>query len=58
MVTKSKAKKKKSSSKAKKGSELKCDVCGMVVTVADPCNCDPCGISCCGQEMEMVTCCK
>ncbi len=58
MVKKAKAKVAKKNAKMKKGSKYVCDACGMVVTVEEPCTCDPCeGISCCGEEMRAVCSC-
>ena len=57
MVKKAKAKAAKKTSKAKKGTKLVCDACGMAVTVDKACGCDPCGISCCGEEMRISGCC-
>jgi hypothetical protein len=61
MVAKKKAKKveKKSASKAKglkKGSELVCEECGLVLVVDDVCGCDDCcDVICCGEQM-LVRC--
>lgn len=57
MVKKEKAKGVKAASKKKKGSKYVCDACGMVVTVDKECGCDSCNISCCGQDMSLLTCC-
>jgi len=45
---------KKSSKKAmKKGDAYQCGVCGLVVTIDEPCSCvDACNIICCGEEMK------
>ena len=53
MVKKAKAKVTKKASKAKKGMKLVCDACGAAVTVDKACTCDPCGITCCGEEMRV-----
>ena len=61
MVAKKKAKKvvKKSASKAKglkKGAELVCEECGLVLVVDDVCGCDDyCDVICCGEQM-LVRC--
>ncbi len=34
---------------------LKCASCGAVVKVITPCNCENCGIKCCGKIMEEYT---
>ncbi|MCK9431935.1 MAG: hypothetical protein M0R00_03135 [Candidatus Omnitrophica bacterium] len=52
MVKKAKSKKAGSGAKVKKGDKYVCNYCGMTVTVADPCDCESCGISCCGEPME------
>jgi hypothetical protein len=37
----------------KKGDRYQCGVCGLAVTIDEPCNCvDACDIICCGKEME------
>lgn len=56
MVKRAKAKGAKTGSKTKKGTKYICDVCGMVVTVYKECGCDPCNITCCGQDMTLLTC--
>jgi hypothetical protein len=39
----------------KKGEEYKCDECGLVVLVENPCECgDDCVITCCEQPMKQV----
>ncbi len=38
----------------KKGEKYKCDECGLVVTVVDPCGCEPCDIVCCSAPMKLV----
>jgi len=36
-----------------KGDAYKCGVCGLVVTVEEPCSCvDACDIVCCGEGMK------
>ena len=57
MVKKAKAKASKKSVKAKKAKKFVCDACGMVVAVEEPCACDPCDITCCGQDMRALSCC-
>ena len=32
----------------------KCRKCGATVQVLDDCNCDMCGIECCGEKMEIL----
>ena len=39
---------------AKKGEKYKCEECGLVVMVADPCGCSPCDLICCGVPMKPV----
>jgi len=39
---------------AKKGAQYKCEECGMIVTVADPCSCASCDLICCGVPMKEV----
>jgi len=37
----------------KKGTRYKCEECGLIVEVADPCGCEPtCHIMCCGVPMK------
>ena len=57
MVKKGKTESAKTGSKAKKGTKFVCDSCGMVITSAKECGCDPCDIVCCGQEMKVMSCC-
>jgi len=40
--------------KAKKGDKYKCEECGLVVTVEDPCCCDVCDIVCCDESMTLL----
>ncbi|MEW6088333.1 MAG: hypothetical protein AB1498_08515 [bacterium] len=54
--TKSKKTAEKTNQKTKKGSKYTCDSCGMVITVNDPCGCDPCDLVCCGQDMRFMSC--
>jgi len=50
MAAKGKAK----TGKAARGDKYSCRVCGMVVTVDEPCGCmDVCDIICCGKQMEI-----
>ncbi len=56
-MKKEKGKSAKKSATIKKGGKYVCDACGIVVTVDKACDCDPCGISCCGQEMSPLACC-
>lgn len=39
---------------AKKGDKYKCNECGVVMVVEDPCSCSPCDLICCGVPMEQV----
>jgi hypothetical protein len=39
---------------AKKGAKYKCDKCGLVVVVDDPCGCSMCDLICCGEPMKEV----
>ena len=39
---------------AKKGAQYKCEECGMIVTVSDPCSCVSCDLICCGAPMKPV----
>ena len=32
----------------------KCYMCGALVEVLEDCNCDDCGINCCGEQMKLV----
>jgi hypothetical protein len=36
----------------KKGERYKCDDCGLVVLVEDPCGCETCELVCCGKPMK------
>lgn len=57
-MVKAKAKKAvKKNVKMKKGNKLVCEECGAVVVVEEPCTCDSCGISCCGEPMTASCCC-
>jgi len=38
----------------KKGDKYKCEDCGLVVLVEDPCGCETCDIVCCGMPMKPV----
>ena len=38
----------------KKGEKYKCEDCGLVVIVEDPCGCEPCDIVCCSVPMKPV----
>ncbi len=43
----------KAPKKMDKGQSLKCEVCGLVVTVNEVCGCvDVCDIICCGEQMK------
>lgn len=50
------AKTKKKINKTKKGNKYVCDSCGMIVAVDTECDCDPCGMSCCGSDMRLLSC--
>jgi hypothetical protein len=39
---------------AKKGAKYKCEECGVVMVVEDPCGCAPCDVVCCGVPMKEV----
>ncbi|MEM2081701.1 MAG: desulforedoxin [Candidatus Bathyarchaeia archaeon] len=39
---------------AKKGEKYKCEECGLIVLVEDPCGCEPVEILCCGVPMKPV----
>lgn len=34
---------------------LKCESCGAIVKEIVPCNCENCGIKCCGKQMVEIT---
>ena len=38
----------------KKGDKYKCDECGLVIAVEDPCGCESCEIVCCNAPMKPV----
>ena len=39
----------------KKGEEYKCDECGLVVLIENPCECDEsCELVCCAEPMKQV----
>jgi hypothetical protein len=38
----------------KKGEKYKCEECGLVVLVEDPCGCEPCDLICCSKPMKPV----
>jgi len=39
----------------RKGAQYKCEECGLIVTVAEPCGCEPtCELVCCGEPMKEV----
>jgi hypothetical protein len=38
----------------KKGEKYKCEECGLVVLVEDPCGCEECDIVCCSAPMKPV----
>jgi hypothetical protein len=39
---------------AKKGEKYKCEDCGLIVVVDDPCGCDPAELISCGAPMKPV----
>jgi hypothetical protein len=39
---------------AKKGEKYKCDECGLIVVVEDPCGCETVGLLCCEVPMKPV----
>ena len=42
---------------SKKGDRYKCDECGLVIAVENPCGgceCEPCEVVCCGEPMKPV----
>jgi hypothetical protein len=41
--------------KEKKGNKYKCEECGVVVVVDEPCGCEPCDLVCCGVPMVKIT---
>jgi len=38
----------------KKGEKYKCEECGLIVLIEDPCGCEPCDLICCGEQMKPV----
>lgn len=40
--------------KTQKGAKYKCEECGIVVVVDEPCGCEPCDSLCCGVPMAEV----
>jgi len=38
----------------KKGDKYKCEECGLIILVEDPCGCETCEIVCCGEPMKPV----
>jgi hypothetical protein len=38
----------------KKGEKYKCEECGLVVVVEDPCGCEPCDLICYGAPLKPV----
>ena len=38
----------------KKGDKYKCDECGMVILIEEPCGCESCELICCSQPMKQV----
>jgi hypothetical protein len=41
--------------KKNQGAKYKCEECGVVVVVDEPCGCEPCDLVCCGVPMVEVT---
>ncbi|MCW4045460.1 MAG: hypothetical protein NWE94_08100 [Candidatus Bathyarchaeota archaeon] len=39
---------------SKKGEKYKCEECGIVVVVEDPCGCEACDLICCSVPMKPV----
>ena len=59
-TTKASAKKSPTKAVAKKniskGDSYACGVCGLAITVDNPCDCGPaCNITCCGEPLKKVT---
>jgi len=38
----------------KKGEKYKCEECGLIVLIEEPCGCEPCDLICCGEPMNPV----
>jgi hypothetical protein len=38
----------------KKGDKYKCEECGLVISVEDPCGCETCEIVCCEEPMKPI----
>jgi hypothetical protein len=38
----------------KKGDKYKCEECGLIVLVEDPCGCETCELVCCSEPMKPV----
>lgn len=55
MVKKARTKKMKKS-KSKQSTTYTCDTCGIVLAVVDPCDCTPCDVICCGENMRIGVC--
>lgn len=48
-----KKRKSKKGTEVKKGDKFSCRVCGIVLTVDEPCSCvETCDLICCGKQME------
>ncbi len=41
--------------KVQKGAKYKCEECGVVVVVDEPCGCAPCDLVCCSVPMVPMT---
>jgi hypothetical protein len=41
--------------KAQKGAKYRCEDCGLVVVVDEPCGCEPCNLVCCSVPMVPMT---
>ncbi|MCM8783341.1 MAG: hypothetical protein NC818_00980 [Candidatus Omnitrophica bacterium] len=37
---------------SKKKVQYVCELCGLVITVDNPCSCDACDVICCGEAMK------
>lgn len=37
-----------------KGEKYKCEACGMVISVEEPCECEVCNVTCCEKAMQKV----
>jgi hypothetical protein len=39
---------------SKKGDKYKCEDCGLVIYIEEPCGCEPVEIACCSEPMKPV----